>query len=466
MIKYTSTIILILTLTVLSWAVESVPDSSLVLGEYTVSRVVDGDTLGVDGLPKTIRFLNIDTEESEKGAGADERSAEIARNFQAYIQQQTRNNPYPKANTPLGWEGTLFARKMFPVGSLVRIEFDDPGRKWDFYGRVLGYVFLKKDSQWVNYNVECVRAGLSPYSDKYGPSKRFEKDFLQAEREARINHRGIWAPGAMCYPDYDGRLRWWYIRGETIRNYDSRYRGNPLAVDILNDIDWQRMESLIGKEITVFGSFRYDTLQGAKGPIPAILIDHNDGSPIAFLFSNDSLFQEIKEKLEPLSGQLVYFQGTLEPGASFGSQKMYYTLSFKSSSQFAYDTTVMETLGTRMNELQPVIRKEPAAVKKTPLKVEGAISWEDASQYMGKEITISGEIIQTRDIGNLTFLNFSKDFNTSLTLVIFKANYEKFPDAPEKIFKGHTIKAQGKISEFKGKTQMVIDNPEQIEILD
>jgi endonuclease YncB( thermonuclease family) len=456
-----------LLLATLGWAAESSPDANLVLGVFTVNHVVDGDTLGVDGLPKTIRFLNIDTEESEKGQGAEERTAAIAKNFQSYIQEQTRNNPYPKANTPLGWDGTLFARQCFPSGSLVKIEFDDPGRQWDFYHRVLGYVFYQKDGKWLNYNVECVRAGLSPYSDKYGPSKRFEREFLQAEREARINKRGIWAPGAMCYPDYDGRLKWWYVRGETIRNFETRYSGNPLAIDILNDIDWQRMESLIGKEVTVFGSFHYDRLEGEKGSIPAILIDHNDGSPVAFLFSDEKLLSEFKKQAEPFYGELVYFTGTLDKGTTFGSQKVFYTFSFKSSQQFGYDTEIVHRLGYgREGRSEAPVAAMPVKVKKLALPLKDTVSWEDASKYMGKEITLSGEIIQAKDIGNLTFLNFSKDFNASITLVIFKDNYGKFPEAPDKFFQGHTIKAKGTISEYKGKTQMVIETPEQIQIVD
>ena len=68
---------------------------SLLLIESKIKRVVDGDTIWVDGVAESIRLLCIDTEESEKGAGAEERTAAIAKRFPEVVKEQTKSNPYP-----------------------------------------------------------------------------------------------------------------------------------------------------------------------------------------------------------------------------------------------------------------------------------------------------------------------------------------------------------------------------------
>jgi len=429
---------------------------SLVLGEYTVNRVVDGDTLGVDGLPKTIRFLNIDTEESEKGPDAEALTQEIIKNFTQIMAQATAKDPYPKTNTPLGWEGTLFAKKCFPVGSVVKIEFDEPGREWDYYGRVLGYVFYKKDGKWINYNVECVRQGMSPYSDKYGPSTRFELAFLEAEREARINQRGIWAPGAMAYPDYDGRLRWWNQRGKAYKNFHAQYKGKPGVVDILNDVNWNKMESLKGTDVTLFGSFSFS---GYDGSTAWLQLNHNDKLAMGVYVADSALWAKVSPDLRAADGELVYFKGKLRPAVELGPKNFLYTLSLESTPQYFHDVFVprkaresgdIPTVNTSRNVKHP----------------EGTIPWEEATKYMGQDVTISGTIILTKDIGSRTFLNFSKNFQNQISLMIPKTAYDKFKELPATLFLNRTVKVKGKVSEFQGKPQIVVEDSSQIEILE
>ena len=51
----------------------------------------------------------------------------------------------------------------------------------------MAYAFAEKNGVWVNYNIEAVRAGMTPYFSKYGFSRRFHKEFLAAEEEAKKN---------------------------------------------------------------------------------------------------------------------------------------------------------------------------------------------------------------------------------------------------------------------------------------
>ena len=136
----------------------------------------------------------------------------------------------------------------------MRLERDHPGEIRDFYGRYLAYVFAKKNGQWVNYNVECVRAGHSPYFMKYGRSRRFHREFVDAQKEAQEAKRGIWKPGAMHYDDYDERLRWWAEREAAITRFEREQNEHPESHIALTRWDAMlKLEQRLGQEVTAAG---------------------------------------------------------------------------------------------------------------------------------------------------------------------------------------------------------------------
>ncbi|MBW2191959.1 MAG: thermonuclease family protein [Deltaproteobacteria bacterium] len=85
----------------------------------------------------------------------------------------------------MGERATQFAKAFFEGAEVVRLERDDPKEIRGHFGRLLAYVFVKKSGRWTSYNVEAVRAGMSPYFTKYGYSHRFHNQFTHAESEAR-----------------------------------------------------------------------------------------------------------------------------------------------------------------------------------------------------------------------------------------------------------------------------------------
>lgn len=193
------------------------PASDLVIGEFPLVRVVDGDTVRVKGLDSSLRLLGIDTEETFKH---DKERRAYAKGFAAYAKDVRGASPRPaKFATPLGDEAKRWAEAWFKDVATVRLERDDPHEIKDRYRRYLAYVLAEKHGKWVNYNVEAVRAGMSPYFPKYGRSRRFDRDFIAAEAEAKAAKRGIWAPGAEAYPDYPEREAWWTARGDFVAKF-------------------------------------------------------------------------------------------------------------------------------------------------------------------------------------------------------------------------------------------------------
>lgn len=122
-----------------------------------VTRVIDGDTLVVQGIG-TVRLIGVDTPET----------VDPRRPVQFF-----------------GKEASEFTRRM-AQGRVVRLEFD--GTRTDRYGRTLAYVYLP-DATFLN--AEIVKQG---YGHAYTQFPfRYLDQFRAYEREAREAERGLWA---------------------------------------------------------------------------------------------------------------------------------------------------------------------------------------------------------------------------------------------------------------------------------
>jgi len=230
------------------------PTNGLVIGEFPLVRVVDGDTIRVKGLDSSLRLLGIDTEETFKH---DKERRAYAKGFAAYAKDVRGASPRPaKFATPLGDEAKRWAEAWFKDVATVRLERDDPHEIKDRYRRYLAYVLAEKHGKWVNYNVEAVRAGMSPYFPKYGRSRRFDRDFIAAEAEAKAAKRGIWAPGAEAYPDYPEREAWWTARGDFVAKFHAdATRGSQHAtmIDLTHDDAVALLEANVGHDVIALG---------------------------------------------------------------------------------------------------------------------------------------------------------------------------------------------------------------------
>lgn len=251
-------------------SLRSLETPGVVIGEFTLARkgVIDGDTVRVDGLASTLRLLAIDTEETFKNDDDRRRAGD---DFFKYLKDKRGDRRKPvKAATPLGEDAKKFAEKFFRGVKTVRLERDHPKEIRGRYNRYLAYVLAPKDGKWVNYNVECVRAGMSPYFMKYGYSRRFHDDFVRAEKEAKAAKRGIWAPGAKAYTDYDERTKWWTRRAEFIKAFEKEAQGRDNYIVLTNWDSILRIERHLDKEVTILatvGSIRI----GDRGPTKVML---------------------------------------------------------------------------------------------------------------------------------------------------------------------------------------------------
>jgi micrococcal nuclease len=93
------------------------------------------------------------------------------------------------------------------------------------------------------------------------------------------------------------------------------------------------------------------------------------------------------------------------------------------------------------------------------------ISWRDATKHYGEYATVEGTVAAARNTGKACFLNFHPDYKRHFTAVIFASDFSHFPKNPETFYKGKTVRVTGVIKEYKGKPEIVLEDPSQIEIV-
>jgi endonuclease YncB( thermonuclease family) len=245
-------------------------DAGLVLGEYPLAKnaVVDGDTIKVSGLDASLRLLGIDSEETFKSEKAWRAYEQGWPEYLAAMQAKTKR-PI-KVPTPLGMDAKHFAEDFFQGVTRVRLERDHPKEIRDRYNRYLAYVMVERDGKWLNYAVEATRAGMTPYFNKYGNSRRFHAEFVAAQAEAQAAKRGIWAEGARCYQDYPVRLAWWDGRAAFVDEFEREAAEDPRLIVLTNWDSERRLDALLGQEVEVLGAIG-EVRQGERGPKRVLL---------------------------------------------------------------------------------------------------------------------------------------------------------------------------------------------------
>jgi len=132
---------------------------------YTVTRVVDGDTIYVknENETYTVRLLGIDTPELAHGGEPRECFAQ---------------------------EATQFLTTRIE-GEQVRLQRDITQKDTDKYNRLLRYVYRADDKHSLNYRLVDRGYGFEyTYNIPYQKQSKFQ----EAQHSARVNDRGLWSP--------------------------------------------------------------------------------------------------------------------------------------------------------------------------------------------------------------------------------------------------------------------------------
>ena len=145
---------------------------------FTVTTIIDGDTIGVDddGHFQLVRFIGIDTPESRVNDKA--------------IRDAKRTNKSLKTITILGQEASNHLKTILHKGDTVLLEFDV--EKTDrFKKRWYAYVY---NTDGIFLNEKMAKDGFA-VSMTVPPNVRYRDIFSTAVADARLHERGLWSEG-------------------------------------------------------------------------------------------------------------------------------------------------------------------------------------------------------------------------------------------------------------------------------
>jgi len=92
----------------------------------------------------------------------------------------------------------------------------------------------------------------------------------------------------------------------------------------------------------------------------------------------------------------------------------------------------------------------------------------DAKDHIGEQATVCGKVASTRYAattrGKPTFLNLDKPYpNQVFTTLIWGENRDKF-GIPEEKYRDKQVCVSGKITEYRGAPEIVVSDPQSIEV--
>jgi hypothetical protein len=105
------------------------------------------------------------------------------------------------------------------------------------------------------------------------------------------------------------------------------------------------------------------------------------------------------------------------------------------------------------------------AVSAPLLGAEAVVSWEKAGDVIGRRATVEGTIVAARKTERVCNLNFSANWRTDFSAVIFARHFSKWPEDIEGAYRGRKVRITGTVTEYQGHPQIVVEAPSQIEVV-
>jgi micrococcal nuclease len=94
------------------------------------------------------------------------------------------------------------------------------------------------------------------------------------------------------------------------------------------------------------------------------------------------------------------------------------------------------------------------------------ISYQEAAFFIGERVIIEGKIVNTAATTSVNYLNFSNNYQNTLSIIIFNQNLNKFDYLPAEYILNKKIKVLGEIGIYQGSPQIVVNDPHNILIID
>ena len=146
-----------------------------------------------------------------------------------------------------------------------------------------------------------------------------------------------------------------------------------------------------------------------------------------------------------------------------------YKTAFKS-----YRVTLLQNMGLKAAmRLALVLNKifyNPAPIANFPAltaKYKNGIDVKEAANNIGKKVTVCSRIVAIRATSTITQISLSEKFpNSPYTIIVFAKSYSKFTMSLEDLLKDKNVCVKGNIQDYKGKPQIIVEDPADIIIVE
>ncbi|MEO9023241.1 MAG: hypothetical protein ABI237_18350 [Ginsengibacter sp.] len=97
------------------------------------------------------------------------------------------------------------------------------------------------------------------------------------------------------------------------------------------------------------------------------------------------------------------------------------------------------------------------------------VSIDSIGNHIGEKVKVCDKVYNTKFLSNsasqITFLNVGAPYpNSPLTVVIMGKDRKNFKQAPEVMYSGKAVCVEGVVKEYKGKSEILVDNEDEITI--
>lgn len=104
--------------------------------------------------------------------------------------------------------------------------------------------------------------------------------------------------------------------------------------------------------------------------------------------------------------------------------------------------------------------------RENPEGDSGVISWVNADEHMGELAIVEGTVVRTYQSDKVLFINFAEDYRNTFSVAIFATDLGRFPPDAKNHYLNKTVRVTGLIKEYRGAPEMIVNDPEQIEIVE
>lgn len=99
----------------------------------------------------------------------------------------------------------------------------------------------------------------------------------------------------------------------------------------------------------------------------------------------------------------------------------------------------------------------------------GAVSADNANSMIGSDAVIEGTVVLTKyassSTGSPTFLDFHDPYQGHFIVVIWGDHRSNFSDAPEDGYLNKHVCVSGTVAPYAGSSEIVVESPDQIQIV-